>query len=252
MNKALRTEHLGHYVYLLKDSRKNGKVFYVGKGKGKRILSHEKAVMRKKALKNLSNKNKKIQNILKSGKEIDYIILRHGMDKATAKEIESAAIDFAAHFDKAYLTNAVRGYDAFRGIKPLKAFYAKPAKFHRNKPVVLININKKYKKLLQETPPGKDVDADKLYAATRKAWRFNLKHVKKIKIACAVYRGIILAVFQVGKWYPVKQKKGEQRVAFTEEPVSSSRWKNYVGQSVKAYWKQGNRNPVQYAPSKPA
>ena len=42
MNKITQgtIEKLGYYVYLLKVQR-DGKIFYVGKGKGRRIFSHD-------------------------------------------------------------------------------------------------------------------------------------------------------------------------------------------------------------------
>jgi hypothetical protein len=75
---------LGYYVYLLVNPL-NGKVFYVGKGKGKRSLSHLGGVGE-------SNKRQIIKEIRAQKQEPRIEILAHGLrDEQTALKIELRA-----------------------------------------------------------------------------------------------------------------------------------------------------------------
>ena len=76
---------LGHYVYLYVNPI-DGKVFYVGKGKGGRALAHLKADER--AI------SKVIREIRAAGEEPRIEVLAHGLRSADAAfRIEAAAID---------------------------------------------------------------------------------------------------------------------------------------------------------------
>lgn len=82
------------YVYGLTDPR-SGRVFYIGKGKGSRCHSHEKAVIRKGS--RGSEKDDAISEILKSGNsvKVQYIHTRLSEDEALdleAMEIESRGL----------------------------------------------------------------------------------------------------------------------------------------------------------------
>lgn len=93
-------KEIGYYVYRLIDPR-NGETFYVGKGKGNRVFEHIRGVLSNPKE---SEKIKTIREIHESQLELIHIIHRHGMDEATALEVEAALID-------AYpsVTNAVLG-----------------------------------------------------------------------------------------------------------------------------------------------
>src|SRR6185436_8955699 len=92
-------EKLGYYVYLYKYPL-DGLVFYVGKGKGSRILTHlnDKSESRKVEI---------IEKIRKNGAEPLIEILVHGLqDEMTALRIEAAVIDLLGVKS---LANQVRG-----------------------------------------------------------------------------------------------------------------------------------------------
>src|SRR4051794_29891847 len=82
---------LATYVYRLIDPR-NGETFYVGKGRGNRVFAHIRA---EESISGdeLDNKLARIREIRLSGLEVGHVIHRHGMDDATAFEVEAALMD---------------------------------------------------------------------------------------------------------------------------------------------------------------
>ena len=79
------------YVYRLLDPR-NGETFYVGKGAGDRVFTHARGE-RLLDEDDLDSKMKRIRQIRLAGFEVAHVIHRHGMDEATALEVEAALID---------------------------------------------------------------------------------------------------------------------------------------------------------------
>jgi len=67
-------EKIKYYVYILIDPR-NGEIFYVGKGKGNRINDHIKGFFIEK--KKETEKNRKIEEIIKSGNKVKQIVIKH-------------------------------------------------------------------------------------------------------------------------------------------------------------------------------
>jgi hypothetical protein len=128
---------LGYYVYLLVNPL-DGKVFYVGKGKGKRALAYLDVAGE-------SRKTQVIKEIRAQKQQPHVEILAHGLrDEKTALRIESAAIDLLGISN---LTNAVRGW---RGgelrrmpLSELAALYEK-RRVEIREPAVLIRINRLY------------------------------------------------------------------------------------------------------------
>ena len=225
-------EKLGYYVYLLIDPR-NNKVFYVGKGKGNRINQHLLGALNEKTIEN--SKIKIIRDIHKAGKEVKLTILRHELTSDEAYEVESAAIDLLG-IDK--LTNGVKGHKSedkgIMSLDDLKVKYeAKDAKFEES--AILININDLYRR---------DLTRKEIYEATRKSWIVSETRVADIKIACAVYRGIIREVFQVKKWMPSKEVP--RRLMFEGNVASEDKRDKYRNKSVAKYWKRGSQNPIKY------
>jgi len=148
-------EKLGYYVYLYVDSRTD-QVFYIGKGKGTRALSHLADTSE-------TEKVKRIHEIRECGMEPRIDILAHNLrDEEEALRIEAAAIDLIGVGE---LTNQVRGYaldDVGRApLHQLVALYAaEPVEItHR---VLLIRVNRLYRY---------DMGDQELYEATRGVWR---------------------------------------------------------------------------------
>jgi len=104
VNKKLKS-----YVYALRDPREGGRIFYVGKGGGaegnSRVLAHFKEA--RQVLANPitptprefmsrpkeKNKIKRIHDIWKSGKAVEWSILHHGLDDQQALAAEAAVIN---------------------------------------------------------------------------------------------------------------------------------------------------------------
>ena len=109
---------LGYYVYALLDPR-TGLPFYVGKGKGRRVLDHFSEVAE-------SRKREMIKALDRERLEPGIDILAHALpDEESAFRIEAAVIDA---FGLKGLTNQIRGWRSIEtGRMPLKqaiAYYA--------------------------------------------------------------------------------------------------------------------------------
>src|SRR5688572_1020267 len=90
---------LKSYVYVYIDPR-NGKPFYIGRGKGNRIFSHLSE-------KSEANKVRQIEEIRDDGKEPRIEVLRYGLSDIEASLVEAASIDLIG---KARLTNLMAGH----------------------------------------------------------------------------------------------------------------------------------------------
>jgi hypothetical protein len=125
------------YVYRLIDPR-DGETFYVGKGRGDRVFAHIRAQVEDGD--EVDNKLKRIREIHLAGFDVAHVIHRHGMDDATALEVEAALID-------AYpgLTNIAGGagsgdYGAMHAKEIIKRYSATPADFQHK--AILISVNR--------------------------------------------------------------------------------------------------------------
>ena len=221
-------ERLGYYVYLLIDPR-DDKVFYVGKGKGWRILAHlgEGSDVGDDA----PEKDKRIRDIRAAGCEIKPDVLRQGLTEEEAFEIEAAVIDLIGIGN---LTNRMRGHRSDRGRMPLKDIAimhgAEDAVF--DEPAILLRITQRYEE---------DMSDEKMYRATKDAWSVSLDKVKDIKLACSVYRGIIREVFAVDEWSYYPSTSRRRKVQFEGE-IDLKKRDKYIGKSVARRWKRSDIN----------
>ena len=96
-------EKLRFYVYRLIDPR-TGETFYVGKGKGNRVFQHARAAAHiepggtARAADGedddeTSQKLQLIREIRQAGLDVSHVIHRHGMDEATAFQVEAVLMD---------------------------------------------------------------------------------------------------------------------------------------------------------------
>jgi hypothetical protein len=229
--------HLGWYVYLYVDPR-DGRVFYVGKGRGKRVLAHLD-------LQGDGPKLRAIAALRKAGLEPRLEVLAHGLaDAETAYRVEAAAIDLLG---LERLTNAVRGWRSVQTgrmhLDQLVGYYAaRPVEV--TDPSLLIRINRLYRHGMSEL---------ELYEATRGVWKLGTRR-ETAKYALAVFEGVVREVYEIEQWHPAATTPYATRTfedvsgrwEFTgkvaEEPFRS----RYRGRSVAAYFKKGLQNPVAY------
>lgn len=224
---------LGCYVYVYIDPR-NGRVFYIGRGKGSRLYAHleDQADTAKTAT---------IADIRSSGKEPQIDILRYGLSDSEAAVVEAACIDLIGT-DR--LTNRVSGYHEgsygrIRANELWAILAAKPVEVHHR--AILITINRLYRSGM--TPA-------ELYEATRGIWVVGRRR-EKAEYAMAVYQGVVREVYRIGRWYPAGTLDYETRDASGFR--DSGRWEfsgdvayeirdEYVGFSVG----KGGQNPIRY------
>lgn len=232
-------EKLGYYVYLYVDPSDNS-IFYVGKGNGRRALSHLRD-------ESDSRKVKRIKEIRARGEEPRIEILIHGLQsEESAWQIESVVIDV---FSRDTLTNQARGWDARvfgrQTLEELVARYnRKPVRVMEH--VLLIRVNRLYEY-------GMGIEA--LYEITRGVWRIG-KRRDKAKYALAVYKGIVREVYQIDQWHPAgtttynirakEEVKVHGRWEFTGGVAEPKIRDKYVGRSVENYLAANSQNPIKY------
>lgn len=229
-------EKLNYYVYALIDPRTN-KVFYVGKGKGNRIYAHVEASELVDA--NEVVKIARIREIRAARKNVQHVVIRHGLTEEEAFAVEAAVIDYVESVQKLQLTNLMSGhYTAEAGIRTIEdieiQYEAKPAVF--KEPMMLIRVNRHYKHGI--TPKA-------LYNVTRQHWRVGPRAFQ-IKYACAVYLGIIREVYEIKSWTSTEIINGHQRHGFTGRIASKEIRDKYRHTSVKHLFKQGHQSSIVY------
>lgn len=215
-------KRLGHYVYALVDPRDNH-VFYIGQGVGNRVFEHvEHALNTKKVFKDDSEKVTIIKEIVLNNKSlVKHYILRHGLSKEMADELEATLIDLL-HIEnlgfKKIISNINRGKDyetrGAKSVEEIEERYAEPIKFDPNDRILCLNIAKSYN-------PNEPV-----YEAAKQAWNLNKCRREKITHILAVSNGIVRGVFSWTKWYDADDKT----VGFIGDEIKDSR---YLNKSIK-------------------
>ena len=228
------TDKLKTYVYRLIDPR-NGETFYVGKGKGNRVFAHIRAEIEAD---DPGEKLKRIHEIRASGFDVAHVIHRHGLDDATAFEVEAALID-------AYpgLTNTVNGagsneFGAMHAQEIVNKYQAVLADFQHR--AIIINVNR-------------SATETSLYEATRYAWKIDAKKAQRAEIVVAVRNGLIVAVFVAEQWLPATAENfpGREpvpgRFGFIGPEAPDTIRRLYIAKRLPdEFQKQGAANPIKY------
>ncbi len=230
------SRRLGWYVYRLIDPR-NGETFYVGKGRGNRVFSHVHAAGGLEG-DDFDNKIRRIREIQLAGFEVVHVIHRHGMDEATAFEVEAALID-------AYpgLTNVAGGvgnndFGVMHAREIISRYEAKPAVFRDR--ALLISVNR-------------SAAERSLCEATRYAWKLNPRKARQADVVLATLQGLIVGAFVAREWLPATadhfpdREEVPGRYGFIGEEAPNELRQRYVGKRVPdEYRKPGAANPVKY------
>ena len=234
-------EALGYYVYLYVDPR-DGKVFYIGKGKGERCLDHLYED-------DDHPKVKRIKEIFAAGLEPKIEMLAHGLrTEKEAYNIEAAAIGLLGLEN---LTNRVVGKDSLRfgrkGLTELEGYYAaKPVNI--TDPVILIRVNQLYRH---------GMPAAELYDITRGVWVLSSERASKMKYVFAVYEGVVREVYEPEKWMPALTTKyptrtdlvpddANGRIEFVGKIAPEAIRQKYLLGDVTAYTKVSLQAPCLY------
>lgn len=209
-------DEIKYYVYCLVDPR-DGKAFYVGKGKGDRVYTH---VHDSEEQPDEGLKNRRIKAI--GEEKVKHYIIRHGLTEKEAYELESTLIDFL--MDKRVnggennLTNLVRGYHhSTKGIKSVDDINAQyPEKEFEplgDDKIIIVLLNSL-------------VEGDDIYERARGCWAFAENKIKQCTHVLAVYHGIVRAVYLVSpEAWEMTSPKGNHKSArwrFTAEEDKAS------------------------------
>lgn len=230
--------HLGFYVYLLIDPRDQS-IFYIGNGKGARVLSHLSDA-------NESKKTARIADMRSDGHEPLIEILAHDLpDQETALRVEAAAIDLVGIGN---LTNCVRGWrtktTGRATLDEIRAIYQKrPVTI--TEPSLLIRITQFFYGMT-------DVE---LYDATRSCWRLGPDR-EKVQLVFAVNAEIVREVYEVAHWlpggstlrqdFPTGIEGHDSRWEFVGRVADESIRARYIDGHVGHFFKHGNQNPLMY------
>jgi uncharacterized protein len=231
------------YVYRLVDPR-NGETFYVGRGVGDRVFHHasgsQAALSGIHGEDQVSAKFERIRQIRAANLEVAHVIHRHGLDDATAEEVEAALID-------AYpgLTNVVAGAGSSeRGVmhvnEIIDQYQAREAQWQHR--ILLIKVNNT---LLKK---------ENIYEAVRYAWKLSETKAGQSEYVVASHKGIIRGVFRPKRWMPATMENfpgtatdRTGRIGFEGEEAHREVAQLYLGCSLPAAQRQkGNASPVLY------
>ena len=187
----------GYYVYALIDPRSNN-VFYIGKGIGNRIFSHEAESEKSSASE--KEKIQKIQDIENSGFSVKRIMVNWGLSEQEAFAAEASLINLFNVISDIRLTNIVAGHHAHESLT-VEAFERRygaelleTEEIKHN--ILVIKINKLYRKNMSNY---------EIYDAVRGMWRVSLKSIKskEIRYVFAVYNSLIVGVYKPDEWHYV-------------------------------------------------
>ena len=232
------TRHrLKNYVYALVDPRTN-LVFYVGKGLGNRCFNHLIAGSEQP-------KGKQINEIKDAGLKVKIYILTDGWDtKAEAHKLETPFMQLfkIGNFDMnslGGLTNLVSGHHVedwgIRTVEEVEARYNPEERRITEEDftdgeALIVKLSKSYK-----------LGGDTKHAA-QYAWRVCSKRIKNVKYVMAVYKGIIMDVFEPESWHIV-EKQPSKHYWLGDRTLDQKVLDKYVGRVWP--WNHG-ANPIQY------
>ena len=185
----------GFYVYALIDPR-NEKVFYIGKGTGNRVFSHE--IESGKSRESEKKKIQQIREIENSGHSVKRLIVNWGLSENEAFVAEATLINLLNRMPDIQLANEVSGHHVHESLTTEEfelQYGAVPLEKEDIKhSILVIKINKLYRRGMSE---------EELYDAVRGFWAASLKSIeaRKVKFVFGVYNGLIVGVYKPDVWH---------------------------------------------------
>lgn len=244
---------IGYYVYVLVDPIDNVP-FYVGKGVGNRVFSHEKSV-NKNGAKADNSKDLKIHEIIHRTdsryNHVDHYIVRYGLTSEHALLIESVLIDmFNAKMKidlnpSNGLTNVNDGYYSEKGCITAealeKSISSAKAVFEKGVKYLAINLNQSFENESDEV----------IYGRVRSSWILNPARANQADYILATHAGVIIGVYKMNSncWMPVpnQEKMKKKRYYFDrDESADLSHVKDKLIGARLADKPKGAQNPVWY------
>ena len=194
------TAALKCYVYVLRDPR-DRKVFYVGKaganGQGnQRVLDHfdEARAALKNSAQSRSPKVQRIIEIWSADEDVEWFIVRWGLDPTTAMHVEAAVIDVLEISQNGPTLNLIKGFGVNEhGILSSEEVYSRFA-------AQLVNPPVPYERVFI-FPIHNALKEDRaVYEATRRCWQLSTRFQVLPAIAVGVANGISRGVFDIIGW----------------------------------------------------
>lgn len=243
---------LGYYVYMLVDPE-NNKPFYIGKGHGNRVFNHVSMCLKDEDYTSL--KYDKIKEI--GSNNVIHIIIRHGLKEDQALVVESTCIDLL-QFLQYPLTNIQSGnksmYKGLMSVNEVRALYSAQSLDYIEPDCMIININSSYNRIRKEShriPTQQDI-----YHATKGVWSMAIGQAEKKKYVLSVFKGLVVEVFTVDKWYQEKRdyqrtskKHGNSKrlgCAFEGRVAEDEIRNRYINKSIKHKILKGSSLPFRY------
>ncbi len=185
----------GFYVYALIDPR-DDRVFYIGKGTGNRVFSHE--YESGKSRNSEKQKLLRIQEIENSGHYVKRLIINWDLTENEAFVAEASLINLLKYLGDTQLTNDVSGHHVHEGltVEEFEQLYGavplNPEDIKHS--ILVIKINKLYRRGMSES---------ELYDAVRGFWAASLKSIetRKVEYVFGVYNGLIVGVYKPDEWH---------------------------------------------------
>ncbi len=195
--KALQALN-GYYVYALIDPR-NDKVFYIGKGTGNRVFSHE--IESGKSPESEKIKLQTIRAIENVGLNVKRVIVNWGLTENEAFVAEASLINLLNFIGEIKLSNIVAGHNVHESLT-VEDFELRYGAEHLKKEdikhyILVVKINHLFRWGM--TPK-------ELYEATRGHWSASIDRVRKnIDYVFAIYNQLIVAVYKPDEWHYVSE-----------------------------------------------
>lgn len=195
------TTELKAYVYALADPRVKGplrdRVFYIGKGNRNRCYNHAhiERSQGEEPLDEAEHKLGRIREIRHSGKDVEVLIVAHGLDDKAAHDLEAVLIPLLGDTNKVlghgernlWLTrnqiNEVYDRPVTRGDVPLFRGH-----------ILFVSLNR------QDT--GSLLDSDdpqRLAQATLGDWNLSAERSARVDCIVGVKNGLIVSIFETSK-----------------------------------------------------